>query len=1014
VLNQKALSAAKAVLLILIILILVAAALFQGGLFQQMLAPLHPQYTGNSSSVMPTTFTNSKTLSSNTVSSTLPLILPTEVIPRTPANFTPQNNPKGYLLPSSGKSAAVTTSGAGSDGYCFAPIAPCGQQTNHGGVVMYHPAIVLDFWAPIDNVNCSTQYFDTKTNDCVYGSTIYNYISDFCNFPSGSPLLNVINQYTDSLGSGLGTCSVYGGKWYYSTNAYPTSPFFSCHPSLCDGDIQMQAAGVLNTLGLWETSTVIDTIVFVFTPIGVRSCNSNSNSNCFPYEKQFCAYHSWVSGHSEFVYANMPDAAWASSLAGAINCGNLGGKSPDGDPWADLEVNTFSHEADESFTDPTLNTWYYNDGSHEIGDECSYDFVGVNPDGSNVNMGGHLYLIQSEWSNFNGGCTLDVAGSPAQVTISLYADSKFGHQNPPPANAFSVSFQEAGERSMASVTNCGVSCTVYVTPGYFVMICHPGGLCTINPMAPNVEIVPANSGFKEEWCFDQSCDNLYYIAENAKQTLRYYFYDLLAQDTAYSTNDGSFASPAPAIHYITAPSSPSSSDSPVFKSSSLSYGCNGCTNSTVLRFYVLRGLNSTVNVDSSIGGSISPFPNYGGSRWLTPPSQPTSWSPISAADQISNPVVYYHQWAMLVSYSIIGGGSPTAPTFSSTQLGAAFSTTLTTKPTNYWLDSGAYYSVTNPLGGSSSTEQWVSCCNTVPYGYIPGGYEIQAFSYQHQYLLTMQANPPEAAGIMSPAKGLSWLAAGKKLQLSAVPAFGFVFTGWTGSGPGSCSGPCSTAFTLNGPITETANFQEVPPTIPLAILGPITPPSPPSGGATGSSTVSLEVEVRYCFGSGPANCQPQPGVTVSVFVDGVVQCKGKSNPYYTCTYKATQGTHSWYATASRTGFFSATSPTWTFTYSPLAVTHAVTANVQFGSSLSSICNRGLNPSPTVNVTLYSGSTAIAINTLTLTCSVPSGSVTFSMLNAGTYTVSITGNNVLIATQSKTTTIPPNANLSFTI
>jgi hypothetical protein len=41
-------------------------------------------------------------------------------------------------------------------------------------------------------------------------------------------------------------------------------------------------------------------------------------------------------------------------------------------------------------------------------------------------------------------------------------------------------------------------------------------------------------------------------------------------------------------------------------------------------------------------------------------------------------------------------------------------------------------------------------------------------------------------------------------------------------------------------------------------------------------------------------------------------------------------------------------------------------------------------------------------------------VTFSMLNAGTYTVSITGNNVLIATQSKTTTIPPNANLSFTI
>jgi len=836
---------------------------------------------------------------------------------------------------------------------------------------MHGATIVLDFWAGA-TVNAGTHFYDQQTNDYAYGSTQYDYMNDFCT--SGTPLFNVINQYHDGTGQGLTSCSVYGGTWYYSSNAFPENP-------LSDADIQTQAVGVLNVLGI-SMGVGPNVEVFVFIPIGEGSHN-------FP--APWCAYHDWTigfptanHGFATIAYASMPDDGGTGT--GTV-CGSLPKPSPNGDPVADLEVTALSHEADESFTDPLLNAWYFNDASHEIGDECNMDFVGVNPDGSNVNMHGDLYRIQSEWSNSNGGCTLDLAGSPVQVAISLLPDSKSSSQNLPPSG-FTVYFQEAGEGSTDSTTNCSDSCTIYVTP----------------TGQNNVDIYPTNAYLPEEWCFDQNCDRLAYALKTAT-SLKYYFYDLLDQHSAYSSQDLSSASPAPVMRYYAAPSSPGGGDSPALRSFSLALFSQ--------RFYVLRG--TTVNVDASVGGSVSSL--NGGSRWLTFPSQPTSWSPISSADQISNPVLYYHQYAITLDYQILGGGIPTAPTFSSTQLGAAFSTVLTTKPILYWLDSTASWSATNPLGGSSSTEQWVD-------KYDPTSGSVQylnphtLFYYTHQYLLTIKANPATVPPQTRPPTGSYWLDAGKKFPLSVVPAFGYVFTGWTGSGSGSCSGACSGGVTMNGSITETANFQVAPPSVNLAIFGPITPPSPPSGGITSSSKVTLEVQTRYCAGS----CGPQPGVNVWVWVDGAVQCtgtstsgtSGTSGAYFTCTFTTTQGTHSWYATAARVGFFNATSPSWTFTYnpSPYVLTYAVTANAQLGSFFAGACSRGLNPGRTVNVTLYSGSSAIAINTLTLGCSVPTGSVEFSMLKAGTYTVTITGDQV--QTESQTATIPPNVTFSFTI
>lgn len=265
---------------------------------------------------------------------------------------------------------------------------------------------------------------------------------------------------------------------------------------------------------------------------------------------------------------------------------------------------------------------------------------------------------------------------------------------------------------------------------------------------------------------------------------------------------------------------------------------------------------------------------------------------------------------------------------------------------------------------------------------------------------TLTTNVTSGLGSVSPncSSGCSE-AVSSSISLSAIPSPGYAFSSWSVTGA-SCSGglssnPCTFSMPNNA-VTGSVTFVSA--ALPLTVVGPITPPSTPSGGTTSTSAVKLEAQVL-------SNGAAISSAAVSVFVDGVKKCAGTSSGagYFTCGYTATHATHSWYATASKSGYSSASSPTWTFTYNPSATTYAVTASVKFASTCRSV---------SVTVNLTSGSTIIATNTLSLSCSKLSGSVQFSMLNAGTYTVTITGSGVI--TQSKTTTIPPNETLSFSI
>jgi hypothetical protein len=224
--------------------------------------------------------------------------------------------------------------------------------------------------------------------------------------------------------------------------------------------------------------------------------------------------------------------------------------------------------------------------------------------------------------------------------------------------------------------------------------------------------------------------------------------------------------------------------------------------------YTLTTAPTAISVDSGSSWSVTPNPLLGSTsseRWQSSQTLSGTTSTITIV------FTFHHQYLQALSYSIAGGGAGySAPVFTAKQFGLPVGQTLTGTVTGYWFDNGASWSVTNPLGGSTSSEQWISFQSAS--GTISSAQTI-AFSYQHQYYLTMQVNPP-AGGSVSPSSG--WQNAGTVLTISATANTGYVFSSWTGTGSGSYSGtnnPATNAVTMSAPITETANFGQTAGTI---------------------------------------------------------------------------------------------------------------------------------------------------------------------------------------------------------
>jgi len=162
---------------------------------------------------------------------------------------------------------------------------------------------------------------------------------------------------------------------------------------------------------------------------------------------------------------------------------------------------------------------------------------------------------------------------------------------------------------------------------------------------------------------------------------------------------------------------------------------------------------------------------------------------------------YYHQYLVTLSYSIFGGGSPSAPAINETAFGKVSSGTLSSSPSPFWLDSQTTVDLANSLVPSGDSERWVTN-ETLP---IAVGSAInETVGYQHEYYAYIES-AKTGGGSVSPAS--QWFDAASALHLVASSSTGWSLGTWIGSGSGSYSGNATTTdVQVVGAINETAVF----------------------------------------------------------------------------------------------------------------------------------------------------------------------------------------------------------------
>jgi hypothetical protein len=428
--------------------------------------------------------------------------------------------------------------------------------------------------------------------------------------------------------------------------------------------------------------------------------------------------------------------------------------------------------------------------------------------------------------------------------------------------------------------------------------------------------------------------------------------------------------------------------------------------SCYVRMLLYKGTLSCVFDQNSQSFSIS----GGGSRQFS-----FSYTPTEAG-------TYYHFAGVYTTYSTttLTDQWAQSSSFTVTYSYTVSISGLTSGSTTVYLDGSAKTTLSNGqsytfsgLSGSHkiSVDSPIDIGSTVRYVCVPKEITVSnqgsyTFSYTKLYWLTMQANPPNG-GTVSPSSG--WYPADQPWTISASPASGWTFQSWTGSGTGSYSGPNNPAtITINGPITETANFQPMPSLSVQVSANPSSITTSQSSTITvtvtsGGSTVSGASVSLSCSPSGPS-LNPSSGTTGS---DG----------RFTATFSSSAtGTFTITATASKSGYNSGSGSTQiTVSQTPPPFDFSISV-----SPSSRTVTAGQSTTYSVTVSLVSG-TAQTVSlslsgqhsTMSYSFNPSSGSPTFtstltvsttSSTPAQTYTLTVTGTGGGITRQQQVTLI----------
>jgi hypothetical protein len=348
-----------------------------------------------------------------------------------------------------------------------------------------------------------------------------------------------------------------------------------------------------------------------------------------------------------------------------------------------------------------------------------------------------------------------------------------------------------------------------------------------------VSINSSGSSALERWVFNGTSGTKLSLAAGTNAT--YVYYHLVQETVAYQVAGRGQAIPASAEPELTYEVPP-----PVASATPQTVAATQALGTKPVMIFALVGSDARIN------GTIS---GAAGERWA-PVAQ--NWT-ISAPNSIPEPIQFYQQYDVSISYSIVGGGTPPeTPEFNSTAFGNPTVSQLSNNDTTDWLDAGSNYSFTSVLNGSTPTERWLYG-GGLPSGLtiIAPNQEVQG-EYVHQYYVDLAVNDANggvvsgsyssANGAESISPGPGWLAAGLGIHLTANANNGWQFETWSGSGAGARNGTSATIdATVTGPLGENATFFP-------------------------RLTISADGGTNIAFSYGPESGSVQAGTTKSLYV----------------------------------------------------------------------------------------------------------------------------------------------------
>ncbi len=269
--------------------------------------------------------------------------------------------------------------------------------------------------------------------DVDYRAIISQYFRDV----GGTGFYNLLTQYSDEETGPTVNNATLAGQWTdncgYTSTLDPTVgplPGGTQAAPMYMQDIQAEVERAIQ-VNHWPEG--MDNEYFVFTGYGESDCFapaaqslSGTACNTSGPVPTYCAYHGdFMAPDGNYIlFANMADGGSGANPSTV----NLCYSSPIGvtdpthavngnqvtDPIADAEVSITSHEEFETVNDAQVGTaqqyapplGWYDEVNGEIGDKCAYLYGNYATDGSNINLHGDHYIVQSEWSNWDNGCAL--------------------------------------------------------------------------------------------------------------------------------------------------------------------------------------------------------------------------------------------------------------------------------------------------------------------------------------------------------------------------------------------------------------------------------------------------------------------------------------------------------------------------------------------------------------------------------------------------------------------------------